>query len=102
MDCCCHSRLKIVVVRNADLQIAHKSEPLPAAIKALTGELTGGKIAALLADGSVRLLTIAADTGAVAVAAEIKSDAGAIVKLSGHGSTLLTVAGTRTVQNWKS
>ncbi len=92
---------KVIVVRNADLQIAHKSEPFPAAITALSGELTGGKIAALLADGSARLLTIAADTGAVAIAAEIKSDAGAIVKLSGHGSTLLTVAGTRTVQNWK-
>ena len=59
------------------------------------------KIAALLADGSVRLLTIAADTGVVAVAAEIKSDAGAIQKISGHGSVLLTVAGPRTVQNWK-
>ncbi len=92
---------KIVVVRNAGLQIAHKSEPLPAAISALSGELTGGKIAALLADGSVRLLTVAADTGAVTVTAEIKSDVGPIVKLSGHGSTLLTVAGTRTVQNWK-
>jgi hypothetical protein len=74
---------------------------LPAAVTALSGELTGGKIAALLADGSVRLLTVAADTAAVAVAAEIKSDAGPIVKLSGHGSTLLTVAGPRTVQNWK-
>ncbi len=92
---------KIVVVRNADLQIAHKSEPLPAAITALSGELTGGKIAALLADGSVRMLTIAADTGAVAIAAEIKSDVGPITNLSGHGSTLLTVAGPRTVQNWK-
>ena len=92
---------KIVVVRNADLQIAYKSEPLPAAITALSGELTGGKIAALLADGSVRMLTIAADTGTVAIAAEIKSDVGPITKLSGHGSTLLTVAGPRTVQNWK-
>lgn len=91
----------LVVIRNADLQIAHKSEPLPAAITALSGELTGSKIAALLADGSVRLLTIAADTGVVAVVAEIKSDAGAIQKLRGHGSVLLTVAGTRTVQNWK-
>ncbi len=92
---------KIVVVRNADLQIAQRSEPLPAAITALSGELSGGKIAALLADGSVRLLTIAADTGVVAIAAEIKSDAGAILKISGHGSVLLTVAGPRTVQNWK-
>ena len=92
---------KIVVVRNADLQIAHRSEPLPAAVTALSGELTGGRIAALLADGSVRLLSIAADTGIVAIAAEIKSDAGAIQKISGHGSVLLTVAGTRTVQNWK-
>ena len=92
---------KIVVVRNADLQIAHRSEPLPAAVTALSGELTGGRIAALLTDGSVRLLSIAADTGIVAIAAEIKSDAGAIQKISGHGSVLLTVAGTRTVQNWK-
>ncbi len=92
---------RIVVVRNSDLQTAHKSEPLPAAITMLSGELTGGKIAALLADGSVRLLTIAVDTGVVAVAAEIKSDAGPIQKISGHGSVLLTVAGTRTVQNWK-
>ena len=92
---------RIVVVRNSDLQTAHKSEPLPAAITMLSGELTGGKIAALLADGSVRLLTIAVDTGVVAVAAEIKSDAGPIQKINGHGSVLLTVAGTRTVQNWK-
>ena len=92
---------KIVVVRNSDLQIAQRSEPLPAAITALSGELTGGKIAALLADGSVRLLTIAVDTGVVALAAEIKSDAGPILRISGHGSVLLTVAGTRTVQNWK-
>ena len=92
---------KIVVVRNTDFQIAHKSEPFPAAITMLSGELAGGKIAALLADGSVRLLTIAADTGVIAVAAELKSDAGAILKISGHGSVLLTVAGTRTVQNWK-
>lgn len=93
--------MRIVVVRNADLQIAHKSEPLPAAITMLSGELSGGKISALLADGSVRLLTIAADTGVVAVAAEIRSDAGPIQKISGHGSVLLTVAATRTVQNWK-
>jgi len=92
---------KVVVIRNADLQVAHKSEPLPAAITALSGELTDAKVAALLADGSVRLLTIAADTGVVAVAAEIKSDAGPIQKISGHGSVLLTVAGPRTVQNWK-
>ena len=92
---------RIVVVRNADLQIAHRSEPFPAAVTALSGELSGGKIAALLADGSVRLLTIAADTGVVAVAAEMRSDAGPIQKIGGHGSVLLTVAGARTVQNWK-
>ncbi len=92
---------KIVVVRNTDLQVAHRSESLPAAITGLSGELSGGRIAALLADGSVRLLTIAADTGVVSVAAEIHSDAGAIQKISGHGSVLLTVAGPRTVQNWK-
>ncbi|MDA1231825.1 MAG: WD40 repeat domain-containing protein, partial [Planctomycetota bacterium] len=92
---------KIVVVRSPDLQIAHRSEPLPAAVTALSSELTGGMIAALLADGSVRLLTIAADTGVITVGAEIKSDVGAILNLSGQGSVLLTVAGTRTVQNWK-
>ncbi len=92
---------KITVIRSADLQIAHTSEAYPAAISSLSGELSGGKIAALLADGSVRLLAIAADTGLIAEAAEIKSDAGAIQKISGHGSVLLTVAGMRTVQNWK-
>ncbi len=93
---------RIVVIRNADLQIAHKSEPLPTAVVALSDELAGGRIAALLGDGSIKLLTVAADTGIVAVATEIKSDAGPIQKLSGHGSTLLTVAADRTVQNWKA
>jgi len=93
---------RLVVVKGADLQVAHKSEPLPAAIIALSGELVGNKIAALLADGTVKLLTVAADTGAVAVAAEIKSDAGPVQKINGHGSTLLTVAADRTVQNWKT
>ncbi len=92
---------RIVVIKGADLQVAHKSEPLPAAVIALSGELAGSKVAALLADGSVKLLSVAADTGIVAVAAEIKSDAGPIQKLAGHGATLLTVAADRTVQNWK-
>jgi len=92
---------KLVVVRNADLQIVHTSEPYPAAITGLSDDLSGGKIAAMLADGSVRLLTIAADTGVIAEAGEIKSDAGPIQKIKGHGSVLLTVAGMRTVQNWK-
>ncbi len=92
---------KVVVIRNADLQIAHASEPFAAAITALSPELTGGKIAVLLANGSVRVITIAPDTGVVTDAAEIKSDAGVIEKINGHGSVLLTVAGKRTVQNWK-
>ena len=95
------SDARIAVIRGADLQIAHKSEPLPAIVTALSDELTGGKVAALLADGSVRLLTVAADSGVVSIAAEVKSDAGPIQKLAGHGLTLLTVAGDRTVQNWK-
>lgn len=93
---------RVIVIRNADLQIAHKSEPLPMAVTALSDELTGNKVAVLLADGTVRLLTVEADTGAVAVAAEIKSDAGPIQRLNGHGSTLLTVAADKTVQNWKT
>jgi WD40 repeat protein len=92
---------KITIIRNGDLQIAHTSEAYPAAIASLSGELSGGKVAVVLADGSVRLITIAADTGVISDAAEIKSDAGAIQKISGHGSVLLTVAGMRTVQNWK-
>ncbi|MCA9012524.1 MAG: hypothetical protein KDB01_22390 [Planctomycetaceae bacterium] len=91
---------KVVVIRNGDLQIAHTSEPLPAAITGFSGELTGGKIAVMLADGSVRLLTVSPDTGIVAVSGEIKSDAGAIQKISGHGSALVTVA-AQTVQVWK-
>lgn len=93
---------KIVVVRPTELAIASRSEPLPAAVTALSGDLAGGRIAALLADGTVRLLAVAADTGAVTVAAEIKSDAGAITRLAGSGPQLLTVAGTRTVQIWKA
>jgi WD40 repeat protein len=93
---------KIVVVRPTELTIASRSEPLPAAITALSSDLAGGRIAALLADGTVRLLAIAGDSGAVTVAAEIKSDAGAITRLVGSGPQLLTVAGTRTVQVWKA
>lgn len=93
---------KIVVVKAADLAIASRSEPLPAAVTALSGDLAGGRIAALLADGSVRLLAIAGDTGAVTVAAEIRSDAGAVTRISGSGPQVLTVAGNRTVQLWKA
>ncbi len=93
---------RLLIVRSADLQVAHKSEPLPAGIIAVSGELAGGKLAALLADGSVRLLAVAADTGVMTVAAEVKSDAGPVQKLTGHGGTLLTVAADRTIQNWKA
>jgi WD40 repeat protein len=93
---------RIVVIKGADLTVAHKTEPMPAAVTALSDELAGNRVAALLADGSVKLLTVAADTGVVAVAAEIKSDAGPIQKLSGAGTSLLTVAADKTVQNWKT
>ncbi len=93
---------RIVVIKSADLTIAHKTEPMPAAVTALSDELAGNRVAALLADGSVKLLTVAADTGVVAVAAEVKSDAGPIQKLSGAGTSLLTVAADKTVQNWKT
>ena len=92
---------RIVVIKGADLAVAHKTEPMPAAVTALSDELAGNRVAALLADGSVKLLTVAADTGVVAFAAEIKSDAGPIQKLSGAGTSLLTVAADKTVQNWK-
>jgi WD40 repeat protein len=92
---------RLVVIRGGDLQVIQRSEPLSAAVVALSEELTGGKIAALLADGTVNLITVAADTGAIAIAAEIKSDAGPIQKINGHGLTLLTTAADRTVQNWK-
>jgi WD40 repeat protein len=91
---------RVVVIRNTDLQIAHKSESLPAAVMQLSGELNGSKVAALLADGTIRLLTVAADTGAIAVAAEVKSDAGPIQKIAGSATSLLTVAADKTVQNW--
>ncbi len=92
---------RIVVIRGTEMQVAHKSEPLPAAVTALSDELSGGRVAALLADGSVRLLAVAADSGAVTITGELKSDAGPIQKITGHGSSLLTIAADRTVQNWK-
>ena len=93
---------RIVVIKSADLSVAHKTEPMPAAVTAISDELAGNRVAALLADGSVKLLTVAADTGVIAVAGEIKSDAGPIQKLSGVGTSLLTVAADKTVQNWKT
>jgi hypothetical protein len=82
---------RIVVIKSADLSVAHKTEPMPAAVTALSDELAGNRVAALLADGSVKLLTVAADTGVIAIAGEIKSDAGPIQKLSGVGTSLLTI-----------
>lgn len=93
---------RIVVIKSADLSVAHKTEPMPAAVTALSDELAGNRVAALLADGSVKLLTVAADTGVIAVAGDIKSDAGPIQKMSGVGTSLLTVAADKTVQNWKT
>lgn len=93
---------KVAVLKSADLSLAHRTEALPAAISALSSELAGGRTAALLADGSIRLLAVAADTGAITVAAEIRSDAGAFTRISGSGPQLLTVAGTKTVQLWKA
>lgn len=93
---------RITVVRGADLQKVHSTEPLPAAVSALTAELTGGRVAALLADGTVRLMTIAADSGVVTVTSDVKSDAGLITRLAGRGPQWLTIAGTKTVQVWKS
>lgn len=93
---------RIVVIKSADLSVAHKTEPMPAAVTALSDELAGNRAAALLADGSVKLLTVAADTGIIAVAADIKSDAGPIQKLSGAGTSLVTVAADKTIQNWKT
>ena len=93
---------RLTVVRGTDLQKVHSSEPLPAAITALTSELTGGRVAALLADGTVRLLTIAAESGVVSVTSEVKSDAGPVTRLTGRGPQWLTIAGTKTAQVWKS
>lgn len=93
---------KLSVVKGADLQRVHTTEPMPAAVIALSSELAGGRIAALLADGTVRLLSVAAETGVVSIVSELKSDAGAITRLAGRGAQLLTVAGNRTVQIWKA
>ncbi len=93
---------RVIVVRNTDLQVAHKSEPLPAAVTQLTSDLNGSKVAALLADGSVRILTVAADSGAIAIAAEIKSDAGPIQKITGNGNLIVTTAADKTAQIWNS
>jgi WD40 repeat protein len=93
---------RIAVIRSTDLQTAAVSEPLPAAVTAFSSELAGGRLATLLADGSVRLLTVAADSGAVAIAAEVRSDAGEIRLLQGNGTHFLTVTGPRTVQIWKA
>lgn len=93
---------RLYVVRNGDLQVAQKTEPLPAAVTGLSGELNGGRLAVLLADGTARLLTIAADSGAATVTQELKSDAGPIIRVAGNGPGVLTVAGTKTIQFWKS
>ena len=94
--------LKVAVLKAADLSVVHRTEPLPGAVTALSAELAGGRAAALLADGSIRLLATAADTGAITVAAEIRSDAGPITRISGGGPQLLTVAAGKVVQLWKS
>ncbi|MFN9718626.1 MAG: c-type cytochrome domain-containing protein [Planctomycetota bacterium] len=93
---------RLVIVRNADLSVAHKSEPLPAAVTQLTSELSSSKMAALLADGSVRILTVAADSGAATITAEMKSDAGPIQMVTGHGNLVVTTAADKTVQIWNS
>lgn len=94
--------LKVAVLKAADLSVVHRTEPLPGAVTALSAELAGGRAAALLADGSIRLLATAADTGAITIAAEIRSDAGPITRISGGGPQLLTVAAGKVVQLWKS
>lgn len=83
-------------------ELRHRSTPIAAPVTTLTGNLHEGRLAALSADGIVRVLTVASETNAVAVAVEIKSEAGPIQQLNGKGSVLLTVAGDRKAEVWNS
>ena len=82
-------------------ELLHRSESLPSPVQVMTGQLTAGRIAALCADGVVRLLQLAADTGAVSVSAEMKSDSGAIQQVAGDASVVLTVTGQK-VEVWNT
>ncbi len=93
-------RIQINDATSAELR--HRSEPLASPVSALSAELSGARIAALSADGVVRLLTIAADTSAVTTAAEVKSEAGAIQKVIGAGASFVTVANNQKAEVWKT
>ena len=82
-------------------ELLHRSEPLPSPVQAMTGPLAASRIAALCADGVVRLLQVAADTAVVSVAAEIKSESGAIQQVAGDASVVATVAGQK-LEVWKT
>ena len=83
-------------------EILHRSEPMATATMAFSQLLADQRMAGLSADGVVRLLTVAADTGVIAVASEIKSESGPVQKISGSGAAIVTVAADRKVEFWKS
>lgn len=85
----------------ADGTLLNRSEPLASATTAFSGELTGSKVAALAADGVVRLLSIPAETGVIAVAQEIKSESGPVQQISSGETLLLTIAADRKAELWK-
>jgi hypothetical protein len=55
-------------------------------------------VAVLLADGTAKFIAVAADNGALTVSGDVTSDAGAITRIAGSGTMLLTVGGARQVQ----
>lgn len=93
---------RLHTIRSSDLQVVSGSEPLPSVVTSVSDALAGGRLAVLLSDGSVRIVSVAGDTGVVEVTAEIRSDAGAVQKICGDKGTLLTVTGDRLVQNWNA
>lgn len=93
---------RIQTVLTSSGEVLHRSEPLASPTVAFSALLADQKIAALSADGIVRLITVAADTGVVAVAQEVKSEAGPIQKLAGTGAVFATISADRKAEVWKT
>ena len=83
-------------------ELLQRSAPLESQTMTLLTGLAGNRLAALSTDGLVRLLAVAPDTGVITVSGQIRSEAGAIVRVAADDATVLTIAADVKAELWKA
>jgi WD40 repeat protein len=91
---------RVQVSAAAGGEVLSRSEPMPVPGTAVAVMAAGQKVAVHGTDGVVRLFGVAADSGVLTAAGEIKSEAGAITRIESDGAALATLVGQK-VEVWK-